>query len=385
MDEPRVCFPPMGRRLRVGIAGVGFIGKVHAKAARLAGAEIVGVSGGSPERTREAASQLFVDRVFASSEELAISPEVDVVHICTPNHLHEPLARLALENGKHVICEKPLATTLSSASELTALAQSVDRVAAVPFVYRFHPVVREARARVASGEVGPLHLIHGSYQQDWLLTPDDYNWRVDPALGGTSRAFADIGSHWCDLVEFVSGHRVVRLSARTLTAVPERFHNDTQAFTSAGKRGSKEAVVGEDAVVMMFETDRGAMGTLVVSQVSAGRKNRLWFELDGANQAVVFDQEHAESLWIGQRANSFSVQRDPAVLSDDARRYATLPAGHAQGYDDAFTSFITDVYAAVDGNVPEGLPVFADGLRAAALTETVLQSSRDNSWKEVVQ
>jgi predicted dehydrogenase len=370
--------------LRVGVAGVGFIGKVHVRAARLAGAEVAGVSGGSFQRTQQTANELAVPRVFSSSEDLVVSPDIDVVHICTPNHLHERLTRLALEHGKHVVCEKPLATSVESARALTDLAASAGVIAAVPFVYRFHPVVREARARVLRGEAGPLHLIHGSYQQDWLLRPDDYNWRVDPKFGGASRAFADIGSHWCDLVEFVSGHRIVRLSAKTVKAVPQRHVNDAVAFESADSQGPLQNVDGEDAVVMMFETDHGASGTLVISQVSAGRKNRLWFELDGANQSVVFDQEHAEYLWIGQRSNSFTVERDPAALDPSAAHYATLPAGHAQGYGDAFTGFVADVYAAIKGGEPEGLPLFVDGLRAALLTETVLQSSSDRSWKEVI-
>ena len=149
-------------------------------------------------------------------------PEVDVVHICTPNHLHLPLAEAALAAGKHVVCEKPLALDAAGAERLVAAAAESRRQAAVPFVYRFYPTVREARERVRAGETGAVHLLHGTYLQDWLLRPEDDNWRVDESLGGASRAFADIGSHWCDLAEFVTGQRLTRLSARTLTAVPER-------------------------------------------------------------------------------------------------------------------------------------------------------------------
>src|SRR5262245_45010985 len=184
----------MPDRLRAAIAGLGFIGPVHLRAARLAGADIVGVSGGDPTRARAAATALDAARVFDSSQALATHPSVDVVHICTPNHLHASLARLALEAGKHVVCEKPLATNAADAAELADLAERAGLVASVPFVYRFHPVVREARARIAGGRSGAIHLIHGSYLQDWLASPDDYNWRVDPALGGPSRAFGDIGS-----------------------------------------------------------------------------------------------------------------------------------------------------------------------------------------------
>jgi predicted dehydrogenase len=374
----------MPDRLRVGIAGMGFIGPVHLRAARLAGAEVVGVSGGDPTATRAAAAAHHVSRVFATSEALVADPDIDVVHICTPNHLHEPLARRALEAGKHVVCEKPLATTATDAAALVRLADEQGVVAAVPFVYRFHPVIREARARVARGEVGAIHLIHGTYLQDWLASPDDTNWRVDPALGGQSRAFADIGSHWCDLVEFVSGHRIVRLSARTITAYPERRAGKALAFQRAGAGGERVRVTGEDAATVMFETDRGAAGTLVISQVSPGRKNRLWFEIDGAEQSIAFDQEDPERLWIGTRAEQRIVVRDPGSLSPEAARYAILPPGHAQGYGDAFNAFVADVYAAVSGTgAPDGLPRFADGLRAARITDAVLSSSQAGTWQEV--
>jgi predicted dehydrogenase len=372
-------------RLRAAIAGVGFIGPIHLRAARLAGAQIVGISGSDPLRTRAAAAVLEVDRVFESSEALVTDPGVDVVHICTPNHLHADLARRALAAGKHVICEKPLATSADLAAELADLAARAGVVAAVPFVYRFHPVVREARARVADGRSGAIHLIHGSYLQDWLATPEDYNWRVDPALGGPSRAFADIGSHWCDLVQFVTGHRIARVSAQTITAFPERLASKANAFQRAEGERPRVQVIGDDAVTVMFETDRGAAGTLVVSQVSHGRKNRLWFEIDGVNEAIAFDQEEPERLWIGARDRQEIVVRDPARLSPAAARLATFPAGHAQGYGDAFNAFVADAYAAIrDGATPDGLPTFRDGLVAARITDAVLASASRRAWEEVL-
>jgi len=375
----------MADRLRAAIAGVGFIGPIHLRAARLAGAWIVGISGSDPLRTCAAATVLEVDRVFESSEALVTDPGVDVVHICTPNHLHADLARRAIAAGKHVICEKPLAISADLAAELADLAARAGVVAAVPFVYRFHPVVREARARVADGRSGAIHLIHGSYLQDWLATPEDYNWRVDPALGGPSRAFADIGSHWCDLVQFVTGHRIARVSAQTITAFPERLAGKANAFQRAEGERPRVQVVGDDAVTMMFETDRGAAGTLVVSQVSHGRKNRLWFEIDGANEAIAFDQEEPERLWVGARDRQEIVVRDPARLSPAAARFATLPAGHAQGYGDAFNAFVADAYAAIrDGATPDGLPTFRDGLVAAQITDAVLASASRRAWEEVL-
>ena len=373
------------RELRVGIAGAGFIGAVHARSARLAGATIAGVADSSPERAAAAARRLGAERGFDSAFELAEADDVDVVHVCTPNHLHLPIAEAALAAGKHVICEKPLALDATGAERLTALAADTDRLAAVPFVYRFYPTVREARERIRSGRSGAVRLVHGTYLQDWLLKADDDSWRVDAELGGASRAFADIGSHWCDLAEFVTGHRITRLVARTLTAIPERVRAAHRAaFAAGGGDGEARAVGTEDAVVMQFETDGGAVGTTVISQISAGRKNRLWLEVDAAEESLAFDQEEPESLWCGRREAATVIRRDPAVLSAPAARLSWLPAGHAQGWGDCFASFISDSYASIrDGQPTDGLPLFADGLRTARITDAVLESARNDHWVDV--
>src|SRR6185312_4197610 len=212
------CMHPV----RIAIAGTGMIGAVHADAARRAGAQITGVAASTPERAKAAAERLGVARSFGSAEELVTAEDVDVVHICTPNSSHGPLTRLALAAGKHVVCEKPLSVDAADAAELAALAEQSGLVTAVPFVYRYHAMAAEARHRVRSGSIGAVRLIHGHYLQDWLSQPTDDNWRVDPVAGGASRAFADIGSHWCDLVEWVTGHRIVELAASVQTMVPER-------------------------------------------------------------------------------------------------------------------------------------------------------------------
>ena len=371
--------------LRVAIAGTGFVGGLHARSARLAGGRIVGVSASSAERAAEAAEKLGADRGYDSSEELVTSDEVDVVHVCTPNHLHAPLAEAALAAGKHVICEKPLAVSAADAQRLADAAEAASGLAAVPFVYRYNPVVFEARERVRSGRTGPVRLMHGTYLQDWLLREDDDNWRVEADLGGPSRAFADIGSHWCDLAEFVSAHRIARLSARALTALPQRRRSASRAaFAPAEEGGELRAVATEDSVVMQFETDQGALGSAVISQISPGRKNRLWLEVDGAEASLAFDQEDAESLWVGRREAATIVRRDPQHLSADAARLARLPAGHPQGYADCFDLFVADVYAAVrGGDLPHGVPTFRDGLRAAQIIDAVLASARDQRWVDV--
>lgn len=371
--------------LRFALVGAGFIGNVHARSARLAGGHLVGVAAGRRERAKEAAAELGAERTFADPQEVAEAKDVDVVHICTPNHLHAPYARAALEAGKHVICEKPLGLSPTEAEELTELARQTDRVAAIPFVYRYYPTVREARVRVADGSTGPLHLIHGSYQQDWMSRQEDYSWRVDPDLGGPSRAFADIGSHWCDLMEFVSGHHIVAVTARTNIVLAERqVSQHAAAFSGTdGSASERTAVATEDAAVMLFETDRGARGSLAVSQVSPGRKNRLWIELNGTSASLAFNQEEPESLWIGGRESSTVLHRDPAVLHAEAARLSALPPGHPQGYHDCFDYFVADAYAAILGNQPEGLPTFDDGLRATRITQALLDAATSSTWTEV--
>lgn len=362
---------------RAGIVGVGFMGGVHARAVRTGGGTVSLVAASDVETAREGAGALGARAVAGSVEELLASPDVDVVHVCTPNHLHVPIARAALAAGKHVVCEKPLAVDVEGAAELAALASGAGaadgRVAVVPFVYRFHPMVREARERVRRGEVGTVSLVHGSYLQDWLLRESDDNWRVDPALGGASRAFGDIGSHFCDLLEFTTGHRIVRLSARSATVNPRR----------RGADGVEHPVTTEDAVTLQYETDGGALGTAVVSQVSAGRKNRLYLEISGTESTLAFDQEQPERLWEGRRDASRLLVRDPEALSPSAARYSRLPAGHPQGYQECFDALVADTAAAIRGTAPDGLPTFDDGLRAARLVAAVGESARTRTWVEV--
>jgi predicted dehydrogenase len=355
------------------------------RSARLAGAEVVGVAASTPERAREAAERLRVPRAFDSPEQLATADGIDVVHICTPNHLHAPLAEAALRAGKHVVCEKPLAITAAEAEHLLDVAAAAGRVATVPFVYRYNPVVFEARARVAAGAVGGLRVVHGGYLQEWLSTPEDDNWRVDPATSGASRAFADIGSHWCDLMEFVTGQRIAAVCAQMATVVPERAdRGHAPAFAPVSEGGRRRAVVTEDLATVMFRTDAGVVGTMLVSQVSPGRKNHLHLEIAGERESLRFEQERPETLWVGSREVSDTVWRDPLRLHPSAARLATNPVGHAQGYTDCFEAFVRDTYAAIGGDDPDGLPRFADGARSARIVDAVVASARAGaSWVEV--
>lgn len=357
--------------IRAGILGGGFMARVHRTAARDAGGELRAVATRSAAGSRHAADALGAERAEADADALLDAADIDVVHICTPNATHADLALRALHAGKHVVCEKPLATTALDAKILADAAASSGRVAAVPFIYRYHPMVREARARIARGDIGELLTLDCSYLQDWMLLPSDDDWRVRSASGGASRAFADIGSHLCDLIEFVIGERIRALSARTRRVFPERAGHEVDT---------------EDIVAVLVETGSGALGTLLISQMAAGRKNALTLELHGSRQSVRFEQERPEELWIGMRDESRLLLRDPAGSDPDSARLQRVPAGHSMGYQDAFNGFIADVYAAMTGARPEGLPTFADGHRSAVVTEAVLASAADGGrWVEVTE
>ncbi len=354
--------------LRSGIIGTGFMGRVHTRAVRSVGGTVIAYAGRDATRTRLAADEENIPLAL-SPEELVEHPDVDLVHICTPNALHLPLALAAIAAGKHVVCEKPLALTAADASRLQRAAEDAGVVNAVPFVYRFYPTVREARARIAeSGE--RIWLAHGHYLQDWLSNQSSYNWRM---MDEGSRAFGDIGVHWCDLVEFITGHRIERLLAQK-----SRLHETRLSD------GDEIPMSTEDGVTMMFQTDRGATGSVVISQASPGRKNRLWLSLDGEKHSYAFDQENPNDLWIGSDKGITIIPKGQETLAHGmAKSYVSLPSGHPQGYQDCFGLFMRDVHLAIRGETVDGLPTFADGVRAAQLTEAVIASSEENRWVTV--
>lgn len=354
----------MNKPIHAAFIGAGFMGRVHTRAARTNGAILSGIVGADIAESERAAAALGIERPYSCVDEMLADPTIDVVHILTPNYLHAAQAKAVIEAGKHVICEKPLALNSQDAGELTALAREQGVVAAVPFSYRFHPMVREARHRLAGQ---PITTIHGRYMQDWLAG-DTTDWRVSTSSGGKSRAFADIGSHLVDMIEFVTGQRIASLCAQTLIAKPIR----------AGK-----TVDTEDAVALVFETDKGAIGTFEVSQVAPGFKNLLAFEISTENETLAFKQPEPETLWIGKVNDTTIIHRDESHLSEDAARLCNLPVGHPMGYNDAVCNFVRDVYASIRGEHPEGLPVFADGLRAVRVTEAVLESAERRSWTTV--
>jgi predicted dehydrogenase len=372
---------------RAAILGAGMIGEVHRRAALLAGAEILGVMASTPERSRQVAEDWGVEQAYGSISEVADS-KADVVHICTPNASHVPYAIDLMQAGKHVLCEKPLGVSLEDAQQAARVAEDTGVINTIPFAYRFHPMAREMRARVQAEEFGAINLMHGSYLQDWLLNPRATSWRVDPAAGGPSRAFGDIGSHWCDLVEWVTDDRIARLVATISITIKQRPAATAATFSAAESDAPLVDVQTEDSALIMFRTANDVAGSAVISQLSAGRKNRLWIEVDGMHQSAVFDQEHPEQLWVGSEAGAQVLFRDPNQGSAEQRRLSTLPAGHAQGYAQCFENYVADSYAAVDayaghGQVPDGLATFADGARAAEICDAMLRSASSGEWVDV--
>ncbi|GAA3709148.1 Gfo/Idh/MocA family oxidoreductase [Nonomuraea antimicrobica] len=367
--------------VRAAIVGGGMVAAIHRRAVHAAGGVVVGVLGSRPERSAQIAADWDV-ATFPDLDAL-LAAEIDVVHVCTPNSTHASYATAVLRAGRHLVCEKPVATSFSEAEGLAAVAAESGVVATVPYVYRYHPLVRELRARRLAGEFGRWHALHGSYLQDWMLSPDVGNWRVQVETGGRSRAFADIGSHWCDLVEFVSGERFVSLTALTSVAVPERPTGSAQTFTTTAGATPAVTVTTDDLAVVTLTTASGVPANVVVSQVAAGRRNRLWFELDGAVASAVFDQESPETAWIGTPDGATVIARGAGRASGDQRRLSYLPGGHAQGYQDCFNAFVADTYVAIAGDPPDGLPTLADGVRSVGIVDTVLDSAASGAWTAI--
>jgi predicted dehydrogenase len=370
--------------LRAGVVGTGFIGAVHVDALRRLGVEVAGVVGSTPDRA--AAKRL--GPVYESYEALLDDGGIDVVHLTTPNHLHHAQVKAALEAGKHVVCEKPLALTATESGELLELAERSGLVHCTNFNIRFYPLVQEARARARGGALGQVWNVHGAYLQDWLLLPTDWNWRLDPAKGGTLRAVADIGSHWLDLAQFVTGLDVEQVFADLATTIPVRRRpaGEVETFSSAaGVARVDEAMSTEDVAHILVRFRGGARGSCVISQVSAGRKNAVRFEVDGSEGALAWEGERPEELWLGHRdAPNGTLLRNPALMDAAARTTTQLPAGHAEGFADTFRELYRAVYRAVAAGAPgDDYPTFRAGHVENVLGEAVARSNDEQRWVEV--
>lgn len=372
--------------LKAGVVGTGFIGAVHADALRRLGVEVLGVVGSTPER----AAAKRIAPTYESYEALLEDDRVDVVHLTTPNYLHHPQVKQALAAGKHVVCEKPLAVTSAESSELVELAERSGLVHCTNFNIRFYPLVQEARERVRVGDVGEVWNVHGGYLQDWLAQPTDWNWRLEPEKAGELRAVGDIGSHWMDLTQFITGSRIVEVFADLATAIPVRRRptGEVETFASADAVEREDTPMSsEDIAHILLRFENGAHGSLVVSQVSAGRKNSLRFEVDGSAGALAWDSERNEELWLGWRDEPNEVLiRNAALMHPDAAARTHLPVAHAEGFADTFRELYRAVYADVARGGPSGdpdYPTFRDGHVENVLCDAVALSNRERRWVEV--
>ncbi|KQX99498.1 dehydrogenase [Rhodanobacter sp. Root480] len=382
------------KALGMALVGPGFIAAHHIDAVRrLGNVEVVGLAGSSLASAQKRARELGVGHAYTDYHELLADPAVQVVHNTTPNHLHREISLAALRAGKHVISDKPLASNLQESRELHEAARDAGVAHVVTFNYRSHALVQQARAMIAKGKLGAPVFVHGCYLQDWLTDDTTYSWRLDPKRGGASSALGDIGSHWCDLAEHVTGARITAVLADLYTAVPVRHvaAAPTRAFAKAKAAPRRDVkITSEDTASVLLRFDNGARGCVTVGQVLPGHKNDLRLEVNGRLASLAWRQENPNELWIGHhdRANAV-LSRDPALLDSAARGYAHLPAGHPEAWSDAFRNLIADAYAWIrKGGTPQtkpaALPTFADGYRNALVIDAMLKShAAGGAWQNV--
>jgi len=367
------------------------MGRTHLEALRRIGGVEVSMIVADPVIDAERlATAMSVTRTSADYHEALRDPSIDAVHVCTPNFLHFPIAKAALEAGKHVVCEKPLATSVKEGMELVDLASKTGLRNCTNHNLRYYPMVQHMRRMREDGELGEILVAQGTYSQDWLLYDTDWNWRIESKVNGPSRVMADIGSHWCDMIEHVTGQRLTAVCADLQTFHPTRKRPKMAVESFAGKRLTPEdydsvAIDTEDFGAVVFRIGTRGRGAFTASQVSAGRKNRLSIEIYGSVASVSWDQERPDELWIGNRnVNNQTMVKDPSLLKSAAQSYADYPGGHSEGYDDTFKQVFRRFYRSIDSpEVAPEYPQFADGLRQLQIIETELQSSRQHGWVEI--
>ncbi len=377
------------KTIRTAIVGTGFMGRVHLEAVRrVEFVEAAAIAGRNEEAARRLGASFSVAAVTDYRDVLR-DPAIDAVHICTPNAQHYSMAKEALQAGKHVICEKPLTTTVAEAEELVSLAASQRLRNCVCHNLRYYPMVQQMRRLREAGDLGEILVVQGTYSQDWLLYDTDWNWRVDAKAGGASRCMADIGSHWFDMAEHITGLRMTSLCADLQTFHTTRKQPKHSVETFANKLLGPEdyietPVETEDFGAVIFRMGARTRGSVTASQVSAGRKNRLSIEIYGTKSSVAWNQERPDELWQGHRdvGNEISV-KDPSLLKPGARTYADLPGGHSEGYDDTFKQVFRRFYASIGTAGAPEYPQFVDGLRQMTILDAVLESHRKRSWMDV--
>jgi predicted dehydrogenase len=377
------------------VVGTGFIGPVHVEGLRRLGIRVKGILGSSLKKSQKTAEALGIQTGYSDYTQLLADKEVTAVHIASPNRLHRAQVLAALEAGKHVICEKPLGMTSSETAELVAAArQHPHLVAAVNYNVRFYPLCLQARALIRRGEIGRVFHIQGSYVQDWLLYPTDFNWRVMAEEGGELRAIGDIGTHWLDLLGFVTGLEVESVMADLATIHPTRQRppaGSIETFTGKKQAPADQAesveIRTEDYGSVLLRFRGGQKGVLTVSQVTAGRKNCIRYEIAGSEKSLAWDSERPNELWIGERKSANQLLlRDPSLLDESAARFADYPGGHNEGFPDTFKQQYRAIYADVRNGKQSDEPLyatFADGHRELLVCEAILKSHRTGTWIDV--
>ncbi|HEY7837592.1 MAG TPA: Gfo/Idh/MocA family oxidoreductase [Terriglobales bacterium] len=370
------------------VIGAGFIGHAHVEALRRLGSvDIRAIADAQLPAAQKLAQEFGIGRAVADYTEVINDPAIQVVHVCTPNALHFPIAEAALKAGKHVLCEKPLAISAAEAQKLVALAAEKKLRNATCHNLRYYPLVQQMRRMCAAGELGEILVVQGTYSQDWLLYDTDWNWRIDQKANGASRTLADIGSHWCDMTEHVTGLRIQSVCAEVQTFHKNRKRPKGEIETFSGKMLKPEdyelvPITTEDFGSCLFHLGERARGAFTVSQVSAGRKNQLRIEIYGTLGSVTWDQERPNQLWIGNRnTNNQELLKDPSLLKSEARAFADYPGGHAEGYPDTFKQLFRRFYASVgSASAPLEYPQFSDGLRQLQILEAELESNTTRKW-----
>ncbi len=381
----------MSHQLKAAVLGAGFVGRVHLEGIRRLGSvQVYALGASNEENARRLGEELHVEKTSGDYREILDDPEVDVVHVCTPDALHMPMVIYALNAGKHVICEKPLTTSVENAQKMVALAREKNLRNCTFHNLRYYPMVQQMRRMREAGELGEILVVQGTYSQDWLLYDTDWNWRIESGPNGPSRCMADIGSHFCDMAEHVTGHRITSVCADLQIFYKTRKRPRKSIETFAGKTLRPEdydevPVDTEDFGAVVFRMGERTRGAFTASQVSAGRKNRLNIEIYGSKASVSWDQERPDELWMGHRNVPNRVMvKDPSLMLERARPYADLPGGHSEGYDDTFKQLFRRFYKSVeDPGAPIEYPQFADGLRQLQILETELASSAGRAWKDV--
>jgi predicted dehydrogenase len=372
------------------VIGTGFIGTVHVEALRKIGVQVRGVLGSTPERGAARADALGVGRAYASLDEILADPSVDVVHVTSPNHLHVPQSTAILSAGKHVVCEKALALTAAESAALVAQADASGHVNAVNFNLRFYPLHQHVREIVAAGDLGDVRFVTGHYFQDWLLHDTDWNWRLEPDKGGALRAVGDIGSHWLDLMAFVTGEPIVSVMADLATFVATRQEPTGPVETFSTERSADvvaRTMGTEDTATILLRFGNGARGSVAVSQISPGRKNSLQWEIDGSEAAAAWDSETPDHLWIGHRDQPNELLlRNPALMGAAGRAAAALPGGHVEGFGDTFAALFRAIYADIAAGRPNSDPpyaTFAAGHDEMLVNDAIAESARIGRWVDV--